>query len=84
MVPRPASWSQGRQFGIVIDAGSSGSRVQVYSWVDPELATQMRRAARENLEVLSKVEKGVEDGDGWHIKVEPGQSNLRGSGRPKC
>ncbi|KAL8283988.1 hypothetical protein RQP46_005101 [Phenoliferia psychrophenolica] len=74
MVPRPASWSQGRQFGIVIDAGSSGSRVQVYSWVDPDIATQIRRANKESLEVLSKVEAGVEDGDGWHIKVEPGIS----------
>ncbi|KAK4698794.1 golgi apyrase, partial [Phenoliferia sp. Uapishka_3] len=76
MVPRPASWSQGRQFGIVIDAGSSGSRVQVYSWIDPEIATQIKNAARENVEVLSKVEAGVEAGDGWHIKVEPGISTF--------
>ena len=48
----------------------------MYSWVDPDIATQIKSAARENLEVLSKVEAGVESGDGWHIKVEPGGSSL--------
>lgn len=73
MVPRPANWSQSRKYGIVIDAGSSGSRVQVYSWLDPEIARQLRKSGKESLEVLSKVEKGVEEGDGWHMKVEPGK-----------
>ncbi|KAI5476611.1 golgi apyrase [Pseudohyphozyma bogoriensis] len=78
MVPRPASWTASRKFGIVIDAGSSGSRVNVYSWLDPEVAIQLRTTAKESLEVLSKVEKGVEEGDGWHFKVEPGISAYHG------
>lgn len=73
MPPRPAPWSQGRRFGVVIDAGSSGSRVQVYSWIEPSLARELRERERLPTDVLSRVEKGVEEGEGWHFKVEPGQ-----------
>ncbi|BGP06561.1 Golgi apyrase [Rhodotorula toruloides] len=76
MPPRPPPWSQGRQYGVVIDAGSSGSRIQVYSWVDPEIAKHDRKAKGKSVDVLSKVEKGVEEGDGWHLKVEPGISTF--------
>ncbi|GAA5998686.1 apyrase [Rhodotorula paludigena] len=74
MPPRPAPWTQGRKYGVVIDAGSSGSRIQVYSWIDPEIARHDRKVQGKPLDVLSRVEKGVEDGDGWHSKVEPGIS----------
>ncbi|BGP38346.1 Golgi apyrase [Rhodotorula kratochvilovae] len=76
MPPRPPPWTQGRKFGVVIDAGSSGSRIQVYSWIDPEIARHDRKAQGKSVDVLNKVEKGVEEGDGWHLKVEPGISTL--------
>lgn len=73
MVPKPAKWSQSRKFGIVIDAGSSGSRIQIYSWLEPEIARQIKKSKKESLEILSKIEKGVEEGNGWVLKVEPGK-----------
>ncbi|GAA6024005.1 hypothetical protein JCM11491_002878 [Sporobolomyces phaffii] len=76
MSPRLPPWSQGRKYGAVIDAGSSGSRIQIYSWIDPEVARKDRKGKGLGTDVLSRVEKGVEDGDGWHLKVEPGISTF--------
>jgi Golgi apyrase len=72
MPPPTASdpWLAGRRFGIVIDAGSSGSRLQIYSWKDPRITSLDDRL----LGSLPEVEKGVRGGEGWVSKVEPGVS----------
>ncbi|KAJ7355929.1 nucleoside-diphosphatase [Mycena albidolilacea] len=67
------SWLSGRHFGIVIDAGSSGSRVQIYSWKDPRTLTVEKGSILSKS--LPKVEKGTRDGEAWVSKVEPGISS---------
>ena len=67
-------WLAGRRFGIVIDAGSSGSRLQIYSWRDAQVVRieEGPKAYRS----LPKVEKGTQDADGWVRKVEPGSRSF--------
>jgi hypothetical protein len=53
------SISKGTQYALVVDAGSSGSRLQIYSWRDPGL---------ERAEILAEVREaraaGLADGSG--------------------
>ncbi|KIK58158.1 hypothetical protein GYMLUDRAFT_246199 [Collybiopsis luxurians FD-317 M1] len=67
-------WLAGRHFGIVIDAGSSGSRLQIYSWKNPSLASTDWSTVFSH--TLPKVEKGTRDGQEWSTKVEPGISTF--------
>lgn len=63
-------WLAGRHFGIVIDAGSSGSRMQIYSWEDPRQWKLKNGSPLAHK--LPKVEKGTKDESLWVTKVEPG------------
>ncbi|KAH9917458.1 nucleoside phosphatase family-domain-containing protein [Fomitopsis serialis] len=73
-MPPPTSqdaWLTARRFGVVIDAGSSGSRLQIYSWKDPRVQDGGRAQTS-----LPKVEKGTQNGEDWSVKVQPGISSF--------
>ncbi|KAG9296447.1 hypothetical protein G9A89_015039 [Geosiphon pyriformis] len=69
-----SDWLQNRNFGVVIDAGSSGSRIQVYSWKDHRWARQNKLESE--LQILPTIEKGVEEGTNWHMSIKPGISSF--------
>ncbi|CAG8488671.1 3009_t:CDS:10 [Ambispora gerdemannii] len=69
-----SAWLQNRNFGVVIDAGSSGSRVQIYSWKDHRWVRHSKPDSE--LSVLPTIELGDENGEHWQKKVEPGISSF--------
>ncbi|KAI9225456.1 MAG: nucleoside phosphatase GDA1/CD39 [Piptocephalis tieghemiana] len=68
------SWREHRRYAVLVDAGSSGSRVQVYSWKDP--LHSRRYATQEQLQHLPHVELADELGLHWQMKQEPGISSF--------
>ncbi|CAG8523867.1 8005_t:CDS:2 [Paraglomus occultum] len=68
-----SSWKSNRNYGAVIDAGSSGSRIQIYSWKDHRF---VREQNDKSLHVLPNIELADELGEKWQSKVEPGISSF--------
>ncbi|KAJ3018985.1 Golgi apyrase [Thoreauomyces humboldtii] len=73
VAPSGVGWAFNRKYGIVIDAGSSGSRVQIYSWVNPSFLRQNTKFLNKT---LPHIEKGDEKGEQWQMKEEPGISSF--------
>lgn len=79
VLPEPV-WEDRRRYSVVVDAGSSGSRLMVYSWRDVAWDRANRLQRGMPLDVLPSIEKGVAPTQDtpWQIKVEPGLSSYAG------
>lgn len=74
--------SQRIQYGIVIDAGSSGSRIFVYQWEDPahvfESANSEDQESSTDLNLLHSIPQ-IHQEDNWTYKISPGLSSFKDS-----
>ncbi|KAG0345502.1 Golgi apyrase [Podila humilis] len=79
-LPHNEEWLKHRQFGIVIDAGSSGSRIHIYSWLDKTYINQVL-SQHETIGRLPTIEPGVQSGSEhsgeWTKKTEPGIADFK-------
>ena len=73
-------WYHHRRYVVVVDAGSSGSRLMVYSWRNAAWERDMRMAQGEPLNVLPHLERGSGPSVSapWQVKIEPGFSSFAG------
>ncbi|KAG0280029.1 Golgi apyrase [Linnemannia exigua] len=73
-------WIKNRQFGIVIDAGSSGSRLHIYSWINRNHILQTTPHAQ-IAGVLPTIEPGVESDSEhaakWSTRTVPGIAEFK-------
>ncbi|KAJ2799620.1 Golgi apyrase, partial [Coemansia furcata] len=66
----------GRKYGVVIDAGSSGSRVMIYAWDNPALRQRDDRGSNNNDKRLLGLPAIERAGEQWTYKTSPGISSF--------